>query len=411
MDLAQRISNLSPEQRKLFALKLENQNIDIDILKLSIPGENRTHEQQQFPLSFGQERLWFIQQLDPENTAYNIIKATKLEGSLDKHALEKSTNEIIRRHEVLRTALITDKQGPAQVIRNRLFLPLELIDLKDFSKEKQESEVKKIIRDESQHVFDLTKGPLLRTKLLVLNEEGDEHVFLLLIHHIISDGTSILVFIRELVQLYEAFSQGRPSPLKELPIQYVDYASWQRCWFRFNKKQEAYWLHQFAGQIPVLTLPTDYPRPVLQDYEGITRTFKLDIHETKSLKQMALTNKTTVYVVLLTIYNIFLSKLASQEDIVVGTPVAGRRHPQVRKLMGMFVNTLALRNYPQQHKTFRDFLQEVRNQTLNAFENQEYRYEDIIAKVDVRRDTSRNPLFDVMLLLEDREDTDVTGTG
>jgi amino acid adenylation domain-containing protein len=411
MDLAQRISKLSPGQRKLFASKLEKQNINIDILKLSIPRENRTHDQQQFPLSFGQERLWFIQQLDPENTAYNIIKATKLEGSLDKHALEKSTNEIIRRHEILRTTFITDKQGPAQVIRNQLFLPLEVIDLKGFSKEKQESEVKEIIRDENRYVFDLTKGPLLRTKLLVLNEEGDEHVFLLLIHHIISDGTSILVFIRELVQLYEAFSQGRPSHLPGLPIQYVDYASWQRRWFGFNKKQEAYWLHQFGGQIPVLTLPTDYPRPVIQDYEGMTRTFNLDFHETKSLKDMALRNKTTLYVVLLTIYNIFLSKLSSQEDIVVGTPVAGRRNPEVQKLIGMFVNTLALRNYPQHHKTFRDFLEEVRNRTLNAFENQEYRYEDIIAKVDVRRDTGRNPLFDVMFSLENREDTDVTNTG
>jgi len=411
MDLAQRISNLSPEQRKLFASKLEKQNINIDILKLSITRENRTHDRQQFPLSFGQERLWFIHQLDPENTAYNIIKATKLEGSLDKPALEKSTNEIIRRHEILRTTFVTDKQGPTQVIRNQLFLPLEIIDLKDFSKEKQESEIGEIIRDESRYVFDLTQGPLLRTKLLVLNEKGDEHVFLLVIHHIISDGTSILIFLRELVQLYGAFSQGRPSHLPGLRIQYPDYAIWQRRWFGFNKKQEAYWLHQFGGQIPVLTLPTDYPRPVIQDYEGMTRTFNLDIHETKALKQMALRNKTTLYVVLLTIYNIFLSKLGSQEDIVVGTPVAGRRHPDVQKLMGMFVNTLALRNYPQHHKTFQDFLQQVRNQTLNAFENQEYRYEDIIAKVDVRRDTGRNPLFDVMFLLEDREDTDVRGTG
>jgi len=411
MDLTQRISKLSPEKRKILKSKLENQNINIDILKLSITRENQTHDRQRFPLSFGQERLWFIHQLDPENTAYNIIKATKLEGSLDKQVLEKSTNEIIRRHEILRTTFITDKQGPAQVIHDHLSLPLEVIDLKDFSKEKQESEIKEIIRDESQYVFDLTKGPLLRTKLLVLNEKGDEHVFLLVIHHIISDGTSILVFFRELVQLYEVFSQGRPSHLPELHIQYVDYAFWQRRWFGFNKKQEAYWLDQFSGQKPVLTLPTDYPRPMIQGFEGMTRTFHLDIHEIKTLKQMALANKTTLYVVLLTIYNIFLSKLSSQEDIVVGTPVAGRRHPDVQKLIGMFINTLALRNYPQHRKTFRDFLGEVRNRVLNAFENQEYRYEDIIAKVNVRRDTSRNPLFDVMFLLDDRDAPDTTNTG
>lgn len=411
MDLAQRISKLSPEQKKIFESKLEKQNINIDIFKLSITKADRTHDQQRFPLSFSQERLWFIHQLDPGNIAYNIIKATKLEGNLDKYALEKSTNEIIRRHDILRTIFITEKQGPVQVIRNQLYLPLEIIDLKNFSKEKQENEIREIIREESRYVFNLTKGPLLRTKLLVLNKKGDEHVFLLVIHHIISDGTSILIFLRELVQLYEAFSQGRPSHLPVLHIQYVDYAFWQRRWFGLNKKQEAYWLHQFDGQIPVLTLPTDYPRPVIQDYEGLTKAFNLDIHESKTLKQMALKNKTTLYVILLTIYNILLSKLTSQEDIVVGTPVAGRRHPDVQKLMGMFVNTLALRNYPQHHKTFRDFLGEVRNRVLNAFENQEYRYEDIIAKVDVRRDTGRNPLFDVMFSLEDREDTDVTGTG
>jgi amino acid adenylation domain-containing protein len=421
MDMAQRLSKLSPEQRKLFELKLQQQNVDI--LTLPITKENRTNEneQQRFPLSFGQERLWFIHQLDPENTAYNIIRAIKLEGILDKHALEQSIHEIIRRHETLRTIFITEKQGPAQVILKQLSLPLEIIDLKHYPKEKQESEVKDIILNEGRYVFNLTKGPLVKAKLMVLNEKEDEHVFLLVIHHIIFDGTSLQVFIKELVQLYGVFSQRKPSHLPELPIQYVDYASWQRRIFGestistgktgFKKKQEAYWLDQFRGHIPVLTLPTDYLRPVLQDFEGITIDFILDIPETTALKQMALRNKTTLYVVLLTIYNIFLSKLSRQEDIVVGTPVAGRRHPDVQKLIGMFINTLALRNYPRHHKTFQDFLQQVRNRTLNAFENQEYRYEDIIGKVNATRDTSRNPLFDVMFLLKDMDKTDVTSTG
>jgi amino acid adenylation domain-containing protein len=421
MDLAQRLSKLSPEQRKLFELKMQQQNVDILTLPITKENRNNDNEQQRFPLSFGQERLWFIHQLDPENTAYNIIKAIKLEGSLEKHALEQSIQEIIRRHEILRTIFVTEKQGPAQVILKQLSLPLEIIDLKDVPKEKQESEVKDIIRDESRHVFDLNKGPLLKTKLMVLNEKQDKHVFLLVIHHIISDGTSLQVFIKELVQLYGVFSQKKPSHLPGLPIQYADYASWQRRIFGENtissgktglkQKQETYWLNQFRGHIPVLTLSSDYPRPVMQEFEGITIDFILDIPETKALKQMALRNKTTLYVVLLAIYNIFLSKLSSQEDIVVGTPVAGRRHPDVQKLIGMFVNTLALRNYPDQYKTFQDFLQEVRNRTLNAFENQEYRYEDIIGKVDVTRDTSRNPLFDVMFLLKDMDQTDVTGTG
>ncbi|UCH93241.1 MAG: non-ribosomal peptide synthetase, partial [Candidatus Aminicenantes bacterium] len=418
MDLAQRLSKLSPQQRKLFELKLQQQNIHI--LNLPITKENRTndHEQQRFPLSFGQERLWFIHQLEPKNTAYNIIKATTLEGSLDKHALEQSINEIIRRHEILRTVFITDKQEPAQVILNQLSLPLEIIDLKNFPKEKQKNEVKKIIQYESQYVFDLATAPLLKTKLVVLNEKEDQHVFLLLIHHIISDGWSIEFFIKEFIQLYQAFCQGKKSPLPELPSQYVDYACWQRRWFgegavntAFRKKQEAYWLNQFSGEIPVLTLPTDYPRPMKQSFEGLTLFFDLDIHEKNTLKEMALTYKTTLYVLLLAIFNIFLSKLSGMEDIVIGTPVAGRRHPGLQGKIGMFVNTLALRNYPHHDKTFRDFLEEVRNQTLNAFENQEYRYEDLLGKLPLNRHTGRNPLFDVMFLFDiiDKDEIDIPG--
>ncbi len=402
MDLGQRIARLTPEQRKLLEKKLKQQNIDI--LKIPITRESKENNKN-FPLSFGQERLWFIQQLEPDNFAYNLVRATKLEGRLDKKALQQSIGEIIHRHAVLRTIFIFDKQKPCQVILNQLSLSLETIDLKALPKEQQDHEVMQVIQDDSRCPFDLKEGPLLRTKLLQLSE--DEHVFVLVIHHIIADGTSIQIFIRELAELYEVFSHRKESSLPELPIQYVDFAMWQRRWFGedaleigFRKKQETFWLDQFRGEIPVLTLPYDYPRPVIQTFEGNTLTFNVDIPESEALKKMALMEKTTLYVVLLSIFNIFLSKLSGSEDIIVGTPVSGRRHPDIQNLLGMFVNTLALRNSAGQQRSYEDFLDEVTEHTLNAFENQEYRYEDIIGRVNVSRDTSRNPLFDIMFLFK-----------
>jgi amino acid adenylation domain-containing protein len=397
MDLTQRLEKLSPQQQKLLALKLEQKNINIDILKLPITRKKQNRDQQRYPLSFQQERLWLIHQLNPDNDAYNITRTAKLTGALDKHILEKSINEIIRRHDTLRTIFTSDKQGPAQVILNELSLPLQTIDLKDFPREKQEQKARQITRDESRYVFDLTTGPLLRTKLLILSD--DEHVFLLVIHHIISDGTSIQIFIRELVQLYQSFSQGKPSHLQQLPVQYVDYALWQRQWSRINKKQENFWVDQFKGEIPLLTLPLDYPGPVTRDFEGNTVFFQLDTRETNALKEMALKKGTTLYVVLLAIYNIWLSKLAGQEDIIVGTLAANRRHPDVQKLVGMFVNTLVLRNYPYHEQTFAGFLDQIKTRTLKAFENQEYQYEKLLDNVRVVRDNNRSPLFDVMFML------------
>jgi polyketide synthase PksJ len=413
MDITGRISKLSPELRKLLALKLKQQGIGI--LQIPITKENRAHRQG-LPLSFGQQRLWFIQQLEPHNTAYNLIRASKLEGNLDKQALEKSINEIIRRHEILRTIFIFDKEKPTQVILPQLSLPLEIENLKNLPEEQHETKIKQVIRDESRYWFDLAKGPLLRTKLLVLGQ--DQHVFLLVTHHIISDGTSIQVFIRELVRLYQAYSQGKEPQLSGLPVQYADYACWQQQWFGdgaaeigFKKKQEAYWLDRFKGEIPVLTLPFDFPRPVIRDFNGNTAAFSVDIDEASTLKEMALKERTTLYVVLLSLYNIFLSKLSRMEDIIVGTPVAGRRHPDIQDLIGMFVNTLVPRNFPHHDKTFTDFLAEVKENTLNAFESQEYRYEDIVEKVNVSRDTSRNPLFDVMFLFKNVDYAEVNIPG
>jgi amino acid adenylation domain-containing protein len=411
MDLAKRMSKLSSRQRELLERKLGSQGFDI--LKLPV---TKTDQERDIPLSFGQERLWFIHQLDPHHSAYNLVRATKLEGNLNIRALDKSVNEILRRHDILRTIFVFGEGKPVQLVRAGLSLPLEIVDITKFCGEEQEQEVEQIIHAESSISFDLEKGPLLRVKLLKLSVR--EHVFLLVIHHIAADGTSIQVFIRELVRLYAAFSQGKESPLTELPIQYADYACWQRQWFgegalnaSFRKKQEAYWLEQFRGEIPLLTLPIDFPRPAVQDFAGDTITAHLDSDHTRALKAMTLRVKTTLYVVILSVLNIFLSKLSGQEDIVVGTPVAGRRHPDVRELIGMFVNTLALRNYPYHDKSFAAFLEEVKQRTLSAFENQEYRYEDIVNNIEVSRDTGRNPLFDVMFILKNVDYAEVNIPG
>jgi len=402
MSLIERIDQLTPQQKERLSQKLKEQAIDLLQLPITSakPAENGG-----YPLSFGQERLWFIQQLEPHSSAYNLVRATQLVGKLDVQALDESIREIIARHQVLRTVFRFDKDRPYQFIRPELVLPLKIVDLMNEPGEKRKEETLRLIQEESLSPFDLVDGPLLRTKLLALGEA--EHVFLLVIHHIVADGTSIQVFIRELVQLYSAFSRGMGGTLPALPIQYVDYAHFQHLWFgtdsldtHFRQKQERYWLDRFKGEIPVLNLPADYPRPAIQDFAGASLDFGLDTGASASLKHLASKNHTTLYVVLLAIFNIFLAKLSGQPDIVVGTPVAGRRHPAVQKLIGMFVNTLALRNFPAAEKTFADFLLEVKDNTLDAFENQEYRYEDLLEKVKVNRDTARNPLFDVMFLFK-----------
>jgi amino acid adenylation domain-containing protein/non-ribosomal peptide synthase protein (TIGR01720 family) len=400
MDWNQRLSKLSPEQRELLQQKLKEKQIDI--YRLSIHSQDR--KRRQFPLSFGQERLWFIHQLAPDMFAYNIIRATQLEGNLNRAVLERSIDEIVKRHEILRTAFAFDNKKPVQEISPEISVLVEFVDLTGISPERQTGKVKEIVREETRSPFDLSRAPLLRTKLLKLHT--DVHLFLFVIHHIVSDALSVQIFIRELLQLYKAFCQNRSSPLPELSIQYVDYACWQRQWFGedgiglgLRKTQEAFWLGQFSGEVPVLTLPTDYPRPAMLSFGGERLAFHMEFQEISKLKQFALKEECSFYIIVLALFNVLLSKLSGMEAIVVGTPVNGRRHAAVQNLIGMFVNMLPLINFPYPDKTFREFLKEVRNRTLMAFENQEYPYGDIIEKININRNPGRNPLFDVVFNL------------
>jgi amino acid adenylation domain-containing protein len=353
-----------------------------------------------YPLSSAQRRLFILQRMDIDNIGYNSSLVVLLEGELDEKRFEKIFTGLISRHESLRTSFQVKDEKPVQVVHAEVEFEIEydrsLVNCQGrgevSSPIRTETIIRKFIRP-----FNLSRAPLLRVGLIGL--ENNKYILIVDMHHIITDGTSHGIFIKEFTQLYAG------KELLPLKLQYKDYALWQNSdkQRKILKAQEEYWTKQFAGDIPILNLPYDYPRPLVQDFAGETATFKIAGRETAALKALVLEGETTLYMLLLSIYNILLSKLSGQEDIIVGTPTAGRRHADQQHIVGMFVNTLALRNFPTGEKTFKEFLEELKQQTLEAFENQEYQFEDLVEKVDVERDASRNPLFDTMFALQNLE--------
>lgn len=400
MDILQRISRLNPEKQKLLEQIIQKKGLDI--FKIPVNGDYRKNYRP-LPLSFEQEPIWFVEQLDPNNTTYDVIGAIRLEGNLNKDALKKSINEIVKRHEILRTLFIPENGKPTQVILPSLTIQLECIDFKGLSAEEKNHRLENLRDDRTLRFFDLSKGHLLATLLLELEE--DKYIFVLIMNHLISDLISLRIFFKELAWFYEAFLHGT-SPGFDLPglsCQYVDYACWQRRWFQesqlgagFKKKQEEFWIDRFKDGAPVLSLPTDYPRPAQKSHEARQVFFTIKGEDTKNLKEIVSNENTTLYVVLLSILYVFLAKVSGQDDVVVGTPISSRKHKEVNDIIGLFTRTLALRNYPQGEKIFKDFLKEVNTLTLKAYENQEYQYEELVSKILAERDASRNPLFEVM---------------
>ncbi|MDQ1350347.1 MAG: hypothetical protein QG657_648 [Acidobacteriota bacterium] len=400
MDLAQRISKLTPAQQKLLELRIKKQNFDIYQIPLS--RENRK-DFEYLPLSLEQEPMWFMEQYEPNNATYDIVCGIKLEGDLNKEVLEKSINEIVKRHEILRTVFVIHKDKPVQEILPSLNLQWEYVNWRDLSKEEQNYRLEQLMDDQSLHNFDLIQGPLIKTLLFEL--DAYQHIFFIAMHHLISDVISTKIFFEELAYFYNAFTQGKPSVpgLSELPYQYADYSCWQRKWFlesllgiEIRKKQEEYWLNQFKDEVPVLSLPTDFPRPSIKTREADQVLFKMHEEEIKKLIEISITENTTVNVILLTILNIFLAKICGQEDIVVGTPISSRNQPVLNDMIGIFTRLLVLRNYPCGDKAFNRLLSEVNAHTLEAYKNQEYQYEELVGKILMERDLGRNPLFDVL---------------
>jgi amino acid adenylation domain-containing protein len=335
--------------------------------------------------------------------AYNIPVAYIFKGALNREAFVNAFEMLVERHESLRTVFITVDGEPKQRImgKEEMGFKLEAIDLrKDADREKRA----RVLADEDAvQVFDLGQGPLISAKLLRLEDE--KYLFLLNMHHIISDGWSMGVLVREVCMLYNSAVNGVESSLLPLKIQYKDFSAWQNKILHKEllQEQEAYWIKLFSDELPVLDLPTDYSRPFFQSFEGTSKRFVLNEPETRVIKDMAKELGGTPFMVILGIYNLFLSKLSGQEDIIVGVPTAGRRDADLENIIGMFVNTLAMRNKPKGEKTIKDFLEEIKQNTLAANENQEYQFEELVDKISVRRDTARNPIFDVMFVLQSIE--------
>ena len=351
-------------------------------------------------LSFAQQRLWFLDQYEPGKSFYNIPFALRLSGPLDVPALERSINEIIRRHEALRTTFPMCEGEPVQYINPPVEHPLFVIDLSDRSASEREDEARRLADEEARRHFDLARGPLFRTRLIQLSE--DDHILLLTLHHIVSDGWSVGVLYRELSVLYDAFSRSQPSPLSELPIQYADYAVWQRQRLTGDtlESQLSYWKKQLEGIPGVLNLPADHPRPAVQSHRGARHSVDLPKQLTENLKAFSRKEGVTLFMTLLAAFQTLLYRYVGQQDIVVGSPIANRNRTEIEGLIGFFVNTLVLRANFEGNPTFSELLARVRKTALEAYDHQDLPFEKLVEEIKPERSLSHSPLFQVMFVLQ-----------
>jgi hypothetical protein len=388
--------SLSPERRELLTLLLQESGIDVSRLFIVPQGRETTI----FPLSFAQQRLWFLDQWMPGHSAYNELIAVRLRGQLNIAVLEQSLNEIVRRHEALRTTFTLIDGRPMQVIGAPVPLALLLLEVSGSSTDEQEIMVQQLATREVQQSFDLGRGPLLRVTVLRLGAE--EHVVFLTMHHIVADGWSMGVFVRELVALYEAFAAGRSSPLPELPIQYADFACWQRQWLQGKtlEVQLAYWKKQLGNPGPPLLLPADRPRPAVQSFRGARWSFTFPALLSESLRSRSQQEGCTLFMTLLAAFQMLLFVYSGQDDIVVGTDVANRSRVETEGLIGFFVNQLVLRTSLSGNPTFREVLRRVHEVTLAAYAHQDLPFDRLVEALNIPRDLSRTPLFQVKFVLQ-----------
>jgi amino acid adenylation domain-containing protein len=355
------------------------------------------------PLSFTQERLWSMVRHDPGNPAFNISVALRLSGRFDRHALERSLNTIIQRHAVLRTTIVEDDEGLAQVISPMLALSLPVVDLGDLPPSEQAAEIQRATEDAARHRFDLLHGPLIHGLVLCLDDA--EHALLLTIHHIVADGWSMGVLARELGALYTSFVADGESIAREreatllppLPIQYADYAIWQRDWLTgaVLDQQRAYWQQQLGG-VPITALPTHYPRPSARTFQGAQLHLQLPAALSAQLRSFSRQESGTLFMTLLAAFNLVLWRMTGQADIVVGSPVAGRVHTETEHLIGLFLNMLPLRTRLLAEQTFQELLAEVRETTLAAYTHQHMPLNLILDAIQIPRDPRFTPLFQVV---------------
>ncbi len=352
------------------------------------------------PLSFAQQRLWFIEQLEPGTHAYNSARAARLRGPLDTAVLRRSMGDIVERHEALRTSFTATDGRPVQVIAGTVSLPLPITDLGGFPEDEREARARHLAEEEIRRPFDLTRAPLLRVRLLRLGPE--EHILVLTMHHIVSDEWSQGVLFRELAALYEAHLAGNPSPLQPLPIRYADYAVWQREWLQGERLEPelAYWRERLQGAPPVLELPTDRRRPAKQTFRGAKQSLLLPRQLGPGLRALSRSEGATLFMTLLAAFQALLARYTGQDDIVVGSPIAGRTRMETEGLIGFFVNTLVLRTDLSGDPTFRELLRRVREVAFGAYDHQDLPFERLVEELQPERRLSHSALLQVMFTLQ-----------
>ena len=360
-----------------------------------------TAEQTSYSLSSAQRRLWILSQFEEGNIAYNMPGVYVFEGDLDKPALEQAFTTLIERHEILRTVFKEDAQGQVrqwiQTVEDIGFK----ITYQDVRKEKKQPEkIRKIVQAECIKPFNLATGPLLRASLYQV--ANDKWIFTYTMHHIISDGWSMNVLIKELLLFYNTYIKGEVNPLKPLRIQYKDYAAWQQERLSGEQLQsyKTYWLEQFTGELPVLEIPTDKPRPAVKTYNGGAIHKTINAKLSRGLKALSQEQGATLFMGLLATVKTLLYRYTNQEDIIIGSPIAGREHADLEDQIGFYINTLALRTQFKGEDSYKELLEKVKQVTLGAYEHQVYPFDELVDELQLNRDMSRSALFDVMIVLQ-----------
>ena len=352
------------------------------------------------PLSFAQQRLWFLDQLEGKNATYNMFLALKIEGKLNQDALVQTIKIIVERHETLRTRFSKIEGSPVQIISPHLEVVLNIINLGQLSEQKKENNIKYLAQKEKKQPFDLTIAPLFRAKLLLLTNTS--HILFLTLHHIISDGWSMGILKRELSQVYQALTTGVSSSLAPLPIQYADFAQWQRNWLQGDvlESQLSYWKQQLGGSLPILQLPTDHSRPPIQSYNGASLPLKLSQDLTNELKVLSQQQGVTLFMTLVAAFQILLHRYSGQEDIIIGTAIANRNRQEIEPLIGFFANTLALRINLANNPSFQELLLKVKEICLDAYSHQDLPFEKLVEELQPERTLSHAPIFQVMFVFQ-----------
>jgi acyl carrier protein len=365
-----------------------------------IPPMTRAPRDTALPMSFAQQRLWFLNQLEPDAPIYNDPSCVRLVGYLDVEALGKTFSEIARRHEILRTSFCLQNGSPVQSIAPAQPLPFPIIDLSALDESGREAEAARLMPIEASRLFDLATGPMIRVSLVRFSERI--HLVFLTMHHIITDGWSAGIIVREIATLYEAFSQGKPSPLPELPLQYADFAHWQREWLQGEalEAQVAYWKQKLSGAPELLDLPTDRPRPPARSLRGEQQTAIINSELYEGLRSLSRNQGATLFMTLLAAFKTLLYRYSEQSDLCIGTPIAGRNRLETEGLIGFFVNTLVLRTDLSGDPSFCDLLGRVRETTLGAYAHQDLPFEKIVEEMQPQRSASYTPMFQVMFALE-----------